>query len=81
MANGEVHTGRTGQVTRVTCADAPAARELRRTPLPAATEPASHSYRFTAPDEGGAWVGLRKVGDDGKAEYVLDTFTVTEVTG
>ncbi|MFE9337696.1 endo-alpha-N-acetylgalactosaminidase family protein [Streptomyces sp. NPDC007063] len=70
-----------GQYAWVTGVDAPATRELRRTSLPVATEPATHSYRFTAPDEGEAWVGLRKVGDDGKAEFVLDTFTVTEITG
>ncbi|WP_307805496.1 endo-alpha-N-acetylgalactosaminidase family protein [Streptomyces spirodelae] len=68
-----------GQYAWVTGVDEPAARELERTPLPVATEPATHTYEFTAPRNGEAWVGLRKVGDDGKAEFVLDTFTVTEV--
>ncbi|USA03636.1 hypothetical protein NCG97_28275 [Streptomyces lydicamycinicus] len=44
-----------------------------------ATQPTSWTYEFTAPAEGTAWVGLRKVGDDGTAEFVLDTFEVREV--
>ncbi|MET9863915.1 endo-alpha-N-acetylgalactosaminidase family protein [Streptomyces smyrnaeus] len=66
-----------GQYAWVTGVDEPDARELERTPLPVATETATHTYEFTAPERGEAWVGLRKVGDDGKAEFVLDTFTVT----
>ncbi|MGP3979146.1 endo-alpha-N-acetylgalactosaminidase family protein [Streptomyces sp. 8N114] len=68
-----------GQYAWITGVDEPDARELDRTALPVATEPATHSYEFTAPENGEAWVGLRKAGDDGKAEFVLDTFTVTEV--
>lgn len=37
------------------------------------------SYEFTAPSEGETWVGLRKTGDDGTAEFVLDSFEVREV--
>lgn len=69
-----------GQYAWVTAVDSPKAKELTRRPLPAATRPTSHSYEFTAPKDGQAWVGLRKVGDDGKAEFALDAFTVTEVT-
>ncbi|POX40331.1 hypothetical protein C3486_14035 [Streptomyces sp. Ru73] len=68
-----------GQYAWITAVDAPAPRELGRTPLPAATAPAVHSYEFTAPEEGEAWVGLRKTGSDGKAEFVLDGFEVREV--
>ncbi|GGV17087.1 endo-alpha-N-acetylgalactosaminidase family protein [Streptomyces spectabilis] len=67
-----------GQYAWVTATDTPGPRELSRAPLPAAHAPATHSYEFTAPEEGEAWVGLRKVGDDGKAEFVLDTFEVRE---
>ncbi|GGN49830.1 hypothetical protein GCM10012285_38220 [Streptomyces kronopolitis] len=67
-----------GQYAWVTAADDPAPRELTRAPLPVATQPATHSYEFTAPDRGEAWVGLRKVGDDGTAEFVLDMFEVRE---
>ncbi|MCL6298451.1 endo-alpha-N-acetylgalactosaminidase family protein [Streptomyces kronopolitis] len=67
-----------GQYAWVTAADDPAPRELTRDPLPVATQPATHSYEFTAPDRGEAWVGLRKVGDDGTAEFVLDMFEVRE---
>ncbi|WP_327702308.1 endo-alpha-N-acetylgalactosaminidase family protein [Streptomyces decoyicus] len=68
-----------GQYAWVTAVDAPAPRELTRTPLPVAGRPATHAYEFTAPAAGEAWVGLRKVGDDGTAEFVLDTFEVREV--
>ncbi|MGW7490740.1 endo-alpha-N-acetylgalactosaminidase family protein [Streptomyces sp. NPDC054786] len=68
-----------GQYAWVTAVDAPAPRELTRTPLPVATEPAAHTYEFTAPADGEAWVGLRKMADDGKAEFVLDTFEVREI--
>ncbi|MFG2140583.1 endo-alpha-N-acetylgalactosaminidase family protein [Streptomyces sp. NPDC048650] len=68
-----------GQYAWVTAVDEPGARELSRTPLPVATRPAGHTYDFTAPAGGEAWVGLRKVGDDGKAEFVLDSFEVREL--
>ncbi|MFI1618664.1 endo-alpha-N-acetylgalactosaminidase family protein [Streptomyces lydicus] len=68
-----------GQYAWVTAVDEPAPRELSRTPLPVATQPATHTYEFTAPDRGEAWVGLRKVGEDGTAECVLDRFEVREV--
>ncbi|WP_030887148.1 endo-alpha-N-acetylgalactosaminidase family protein [Streptomyces sp. NRRL F-5053] len=68
-----------GQYAWVTGVDTPGAKELDRTPLPVATAPSRHTYTFTAPDDGEAWVGLRKTGDDAKAECVLDTFTVTEL--
>ncbi|WP_328860224.1 endo-alpha-N-acetylgalactosaminidase family protein [Streptomyces sp. NBC_00306] len=65
-----------GQYAWVTGADD---RELTRVPLPVATDPVSFAYEFTAPDDAGeTWVGLRKVGDDGTAEFVLDTFEVRE---
>lgn len=67
------------QYAWVTGVDEPDARELKRTPLPVATSPATHTYTFTAPATGEAWTGLRKTGDDGKAEFVLDAFTVTEL--
>lgn len=68
-----------GQYAWITAVDEPAPRELTRRPLPVATRPATCTYEFTAPTEGEAWVGLRKVGDDGTAEFVLDTFEVREV--
>ncbi|WP_411140788.1 endo-alpha-N-acetylgalactosaminidase family protein [Streptomyces sp. x-80] len=68
-----------GQYAWVTAVDEPAARELTRSPLPAATQPATHTYEFTAPARGEAWVGLRKVGDDGTAEFALDAFEVREL--
>ncbi|MFE6740041.1 endo-alpha-N-acetylgalactosaminidase family protein [Streptomyces tubercidicus] len=68
-----------GQYAWVTAVDEPAPRELSRRPLPVANQPATCAYEFTAPDRGTAWVGLRKVGDDGTAEFVLDTFEVREV--
>ncbi|MFI7100349.1 endo-alpha-N-acetylgalactosaminidase family protein [Streptomyces sp. NPDC050161] len=68
-----------GQYAWITAVDEPAARELSRRPLPVATRPATLTYEFTAPDRGEAWVGLRKVGDDAKAEFVLDGFEVREV--
>ncbi|MGA4842587.1 endo-alpha-N-acetylgalactosaminidase family protein [Streptomyces sp. G45] len=67
-----------GQYAWVTAVDAPSGRELSRVAVPVATEPALFSYEFTAPGEGEAWVGLRKVGADGKAEFVLDAFEVAE---
>ncbi|MGW0734630.1 endo-alpha-N-acetylgalactosaminidase family protein [Streptomyces sp. NPDC002851] len=67
------------QYAWITAVDTPAPRELSRTPLPVATEPTVHTYEFTAPDKGEAWVGLRKVGGDGKAEFVLDAFEVREL--
>ncbi|MFF4953637.1 endo-alpha-N-acetylgalactosaminidase family protein [Streptomyces chattanoogensis] len=67
-----------GQYAWVTAVDEPGPRELSRTPLPVATRPATHTYQFTAPAGGEAWVGLRKTGDDGKAEFVLDSFEVRE---
>ncbi|MFH8793166.1 endo-alpha-N-acetylgalactosaminidase family protein [Streptomyces sp. NPDC017941] len=68
-----------GQYAWVTAVDEPEARELTREALPVATTPTVLSYEFTAPAEGEAWVGLRKVGDDGRAEFVLDAFEVREV--
>ncbi|MGW7573723.1 endo-alpha-N-acetylgalactosaminidase family protein [Streptomyces sp. NPDC054765] len=68
-----------GQYAWITAVDEPAPRELTRTPLPVAGQPATHTYEFTAPAHGEAWVGLRKVADDGAAEFVLDTFEVREV--
>lgn len=68
-----------GQYAWITAVDEPGERELSRTALPVATEPAVLSYEFTAPGSGEAWVGLRKVGDDGTAEFVLDAFEVREV--
>ncbi|MFF0626076.1 endo-alpha-N-acetylgalactosaminidase family protein [Streptomyces sp. NPDC004296] len=68
-----------GQYAWITAVDDPAARELTRLPLPAATQPTTLSYEFTAPDHGEAWVGLRKTGADGTAEFALDAFQVTEV--
>ncbi|MBC9712762.1 hypothetical protein H9Y04_09270 [Streptomyces sp. TRM66268-LWL] len=68
-----------GQYAWITAVDAPGERELSRQPLPVAVEPTVLSYEFTAPSSGEAWVGLRKVGDDGVAEFVLDAFEVTEL--
>ncbi|WP_371538749.1 endo-alpha-N-acetylgalactosaminidase family protein [Streptomyces sp. NBC_01023] len=68
-----------GQYAWITGVDEPAARELDRKALPVATEPTELSYEFTAPAGGDAWVGLRKVGDDGVAEFALDAFEVREV--
>ncbi|MEV2248012.1 endo-alpha-N-acetylgalactosaminidase family protein [Streptomyces sp. NPDC049970] len=67
-----------GQYAWITGVDAPAARELDRRDLPVATSPAVLSYEFTAPSEGETWVGLRRTGDDGTAEFVLDSFEVRE---
>ncbi|MFE5869121.1 endo-alpha-N-acetylgalactosaminidase family protein [Streptomyces roseifaciens] len=67
-----------GQYAWITAADTPETRELHRTPLPAAHAPATHTYEFTAPEAGEAWVGLRKTGDGSTAEFVLDGFTVHE---
>ncbi|MFJ2772728.1 endo-alpha-N-acetylgalactosaminidase family protein [Streptomyces sp. NPDC087300] len=68
-----------GQYVWVSAVDEPGPRELDRKELPVATGPTTLSYEFTAPAEGEAWVGLRKVGEDGTAEFVLDGFTVTEL--
>ncbi|MFJ8930329.1 endo-alpha-N-acetylgalactosaminidase family protein [Streptomyces sp. NPDC102364] len=68
-----------GQYAWITAADSPEAKELSREDLPVATEPATLTYEFTAPDKGEAWVGLRKTGDDGTAEFALDAFEVTEI--
>ncbi|WP_306333990.1 endo-alpha-N-acetylgalactosaminidase family protein [Streptomyces sp. KL118A] len=68
-----------GQYAWITAVDEPAPRELDRKELPVATGPTTLTYEFTAPAEGEAWVGLRKTGDDGKAEFVLDAFDVREV--
>ncbi|AJC59079.1 endo-alpha-N-acetylgalactosaminidase family protein [Streptomyces sp. 769] len=67
-----------GQYAWITAVDEPTARELRRQPLPVATRPTTLDYEFTAPESGDAWVGLRKTGSDGTAEFVLDAFHVTE---
>ncbi|GAA1944150.1 hypothetical protein GCM10009837_82740 [Streptomyces durmitorensis] len=68
-----------GQYAWITAVDEPAAREIDRKELPVATEPTALTYEFTAPAKGEAWVGLRKSGDDGTAEFVLDAFEVREV--
>ncbi|MCM2429035.1 endo-alpha-N-acetylgalactosaminidase family protein [Streptomyces sp. RKAG337] len=68
-----------GQYAWITATDRPETTELSRTVLPAARMPATHSYEFTAPADGDAWVGLRKAGDSGTAEFSLDTFTVTDL--
>ncbi|WP_242587733.1 endo-alpha-N-acetylgalactosaminidase family protein [Streptomyces sp. MST-110588] len=68
-----------GQYAWITAVDEPLPRELTRTPLPVATTPTTHTYVFTAPATGEAWVGLRKTGDDGKAECVLDSFEVRRI--
>ncbi|CAM5227026.1 WW domain-containing protein OS=Streptomyces alboniger OX=132473 GN=CP975_08750 PE=4 SV=1 [Streptomyces alboniger] len=68
-----------GQYAWITAVDTPAPRELDRKDLPAATAPTTLTYEFTAPADGEAWVGLRKTGDDGTAEFVLDAFEVREV--
>ncbi|OON71722.1 endo-alpha-N-acetylgalactosaminidase family protein [Streptomyces tsukubensis] len=67
------------QYAWITAVDEPAPRELSREQLPVATAPATLTYDFTAPDKGEAWVGLRKTGDDGTAEFVLDTFEIREI--
>ncbi|WP_449479972.1 endo-alpha-N-acetylgalactosaminidase family protein [Streptomyces avidinii] len=69
---------RAGQYAWITAVDEPGTRELSRELLPVATEPTLLSYEFTAPADGEAWVGLRKAGDDGVAEFVLDAFEVRE---
>ncbi|MFE6685413.1 endo-alpha-N-acetylgalactosaminidase family protein [Streptomyces sp. NPDC057743] len=66
------------QYAWVTAVDTPGTRELSRHPLPVATQPATLRYEFTAPEEGEVWVGLRKTGGDGTAEFVLDAFGVVE---
>ncbi|MEV1021550.1 endo-alpha-N-acetylgalactosaminidase family protein [Streptomyces sp. NPDC050264] len=66
-----------GQYAWITGADSPAGHELDRRDLPVAIEPATLDYEFTAPAQGDAWVGLRKVGDNGTAEFTLDAFEVT----
>ncbi|MEC4020682.1 endo-alpha-N-acetylgalactosaminidase family protein [Streptomyces sp. H27-D2] len=68
-----------GQYAWITAADEPDARELSRTPMPVATDPTEHAYEFTAPAQGVAWVGLRKTGDSGTAEFCLDSFTVKDL--
>ncbi|NBE56433.1 endo-alpha-N-acetylgalactosaminidase family protein, partial [Streptomyces boluensis] len=45
-----------GQYVWVTAVDAPGTRELSRTPMPVALEPAVHAYEFSAPGEGEVWV-------------------------
>ncbi|GAA4080486.1 endo-alpha-N-acetylgalactosaminidase family protein [Streptomyces hundungensis] len=70
---------RAGQYAWITGVDAPAPRELNRVALAPVSEPSLFAYEFTAPDAGVAWVGLRKVGDDGSAECVLDTFEAREL--
>ncbi|MFC8132087.1 endo-alpha-N-acetylgalactosaminidase family protein [Streptomyces sp. NPDC057302] len=68
-----------GQYAWITAVDEPAVREIERKELPVATGPTALTYEFTAPAKGEAWVGLRKSGDDGTAEFVLDAFEVREV--
>ncbi|MEV2248974.1 endo-alpha-N-acetylgalactosaminidase family protein [Streptomyces sp. NPDC050147] len=67
------------QYAWITAVDEPAARELDRKELPVATQPTALTYEFTAPAKGEAWVGLRKTGDDGTAEFALDAFEVREI--
>lgn len=70
-----------GQYAWITAVDRGATTsETDRTDLPVATEPTELTYEFTAPWDGEAWVGLRKIGDDGTAEFSLDSFEVTEVS-
>ncbi|MEU6392583.1 endo-alpha-N-acetylgalactosaminidase family protein [Streptomyces sp. NPDC046939] len=66
-----------GQYAWVTGVDGPGATELNRAELPVSVDPRTLEYEFSAPVDGDAWVGLRKVGDDGTAEFVLDAFEVT----
>ncbi|GAA2235244.1 endo-alpha-N-acetylgalactosaminidase family protein [Streptomyces amakusaensis] len=69
-----------GQYAWVTGTSTGAAdRELIRDPLPEATSPALRQYEFTAPDDGDTWVGLRKTGTSGTAEFVLDAFEAREI--
>ncbi|WP_371529736.1 endo-alpha-N-acetylgalactosaminidase family protein [Streptomyces sp. NBC_01283] len=68
-----------GQYAWITAVDEPAARETDRKELPVATQPTVLTYEFTAPAKGEAWVGLRKSGDDGTAEFTLDAFEVREI--
>ncbi|MFF1479681.1 endo-alpha-N-acetylgalactosaminidase family protein [Streptomyces sp. NPDC058301] len=69
-----------GQYAWITAVDEGAGtRELSREVFGAATGPTAFVYEFTAPATGEAWVGLRKTGDDGTAEFTLDAFEVTEV--
>ncbi|MFG2191081.1 endo-alpha-N-acetylgalactosaminidase family protein [Streptomyces sp. NPDC048639] len=68
-----------GQYAWITATDTPDARELNRTPLPEATVPTAFTEEFTAPEDGDAWVGLRKTGDSSTAEFVLDGFTVEDL--
>ncbi|GAA2288308.1 hypothetical protein GCM10010431_01340 [Streptomyces kunmingensis] len=68
-----------GQYAWITGVDDPAPRELGRQDLPVAVAPTLLEYEFAAPVRGDVWVGLRKVGDDGTAEFTLDAFEVTEV--
>lgn len=68
-----------GQYAWITAVDEPGARELGRKELPVATQPTLLTYEFTAPAKGEAWVGLRKSGNDGTAEFALDAFEVREI--
>lgn len=69
-----------GQYAWITAVDEGAeTRELSREVFGAATGPTALVYEFTAPATGEAWVGLRKTGDDGTAEFTLDAFEVTEL--
>ncbi|MEV6550807.1 endo-alpha-N-acetylgalactosaminidase family protein [Streptomyces sp. NPDC051597] len=68
-----------GQYAWVTAVDeGSGTRELTREVFGEATAPAVLDYEFTAPASGEAWVGLRKTGDDGTAEFTLDAFEVRE---
>lgn len=70
-----------GQYAWITAVDQGATTtELDRTDLPVASEPTELAYEFTAPAEGEAWVGLRKIVDGGSAEFSLDSFEVTEIS-
>ncbi|MEV0095583.1 endo-alpha-N-acetylgalactosaminidase family protein [Streptomyces sp. NPDC050738] len=71
--------GQYAWITGLDAAGTTDARELERRELPVTTEPALLSYEFTAPTGGDTWVGLRKTGDDGVAEFSLDAFEVREV--
>ncbi|WP_460938453.1 discoidin domain-containing protein [Phycicoccus ginsengisoli] len=52
-------------------------KDLTVEPMPQALDTASYDRTFTA-GCGDAWVGLRRTGSSGGADFVLDDFTVTD---
>lgn len=68
-----------GQYAWITGVDGPGAGELIRRELGVAVTPGTLEYEVAAPAEGEMWVGLRKVGEHGTAEFVLDGFEVSEL--